>query len=992
MERYRFTSEQQKLLEGLRQPFAVYQFIDRKVVTIVLSDGLCKLFGYEDRAKACYDMDHDMYKDVHPDDTARIANAAMKFATEGGTYEVVYRIRRKNCADYTVVHATGEHVWTEEGVRLAQVWYTNEGSYREGGVHVGSELNQAFCNALHEESLLKASHYDYLTGLPSMSYFFELTELGREAMLKEGGKPVLLYIDLSGMKYYNYKHGFAEGDKLLRSFAKLLSSTFHNENCCHIGGDHFAVFTDEEGLADRLRDFFAQWSELHGSALPVRVGVYPDRMGSVPVSSACDFAKIACDDLKGSYASAFNYYRTELSEEAVRHQYILENLNRALSERWIQVYYQPIIRTVNGRVCDEEALARWMDPDRGLLPPCDFIPPLEEAGLIYKLDLYVLDRVLEKMKIEQSYGLTVVPHSINLSRSDFDNCNIVEEICVRVDAAGIGREKITIEITESTLASDFDFMKEQVERFQSLGFPVWMDDFGSGYSSLDLLQSIRFDLLKFDMSFMQKLDESDNSRIVLTELVKLASSLGMDTVCEGVETEEQARFLQEIGCSKLQGYYYCRPIPLERIVERYKTGTQIGFENPDESAYYDAIGRVNLYDLAVIASGDDTVLHNFFNTLPMGILELQDDQVRFVRSNPSYRDFMVRFFDLDIALTKGGFAKLPVDPNEGSGFMNKVKSCCKTGGRAFFGEQMPDGSVVHSFTRKISENPVTGAVSAVVAVLSITEAGEGTTYANIARALAADYRNLYYVDLETDDYIEYSSVVGDEELDLERHGKDFFNAVRRDTMTRVYEEDRPLLLAAFTKDNVLRELDRQGVFTMTYRLVDTGKPIYANLKIMRMRQDDSHLIIGVSIIDSQMKQKEQMESARKERDALARIMALTESYISLYSIDPDTGRYVEYTSTKEYESLGLAKEGEDFFCRAVEDAQLAVCPDDLPGFLEAFTMEKILAEIRTAGLFKLHYRLVIGGKPQPVTLKIAPFLEGRERRLLVGVRTWKDRK
>ena len=211
-------------------------------------------------------------------------------------------------------------------------------------------------------------------------------------------------------------------------------------------------------------------------------------------------------------------------------------------------------------------------------------------------------------------------------------------------------------------------------------------------------------------------------------------------------------------------------------------------------------------------------------------------------------------------------------------------------------------------------------------------------------------------------------------------------------MTRVYEEDRPLLLAAFTKDNVLRELDRQGVFTMTYRLVDTGKPIYANLKIMRMRQDDSHLIIGVSIIDSQMKQKEQMESARKERDALARIMALTESYISLYSVDPDTGRYVEYTSTKEYESLGLAKEGEDFFRRAVEDAQLAVCPDDLPDFLEAFTMENILAEIRTAGLFKLHYRLVIGGRPQPVTLKIAPFLEGRERRLLVGVRTWKARK
>ncbi len=986
MERYRFTSEQQKLMEGMRQPFAVYQFIERKVVTLVLSDGFCRLFGYEDRGKAYYDMDHDMYKDAHPDDVARIANAAVRFATEGGTYEVVYRTRKKDSADYTVVHATGEHVWTEDGVRLAQVWYTDEGLYREG-VLTGEELNQALNNALHEESLLKASHYDYLTGLPNMSWFFEMTMLGREAMLREGGKPALLYIDLGGMKFFNHKNSFAEGDKLLRSFAKLLSDAFHNENCCHIGGDHFAVFTDEEGLTDRLRRFFSDWNELYGSAaLPVRVGVYPDWLETVPVSSACDRAKIASDALKGTYSSAFNYYRRELSENAVRQQHILENLDRALSERWIQVYYQPIIRAVNGRVCDEEALARWMDPDKGLLAPCDFIPTLEEVGLIYKLDLYVIDRVLEKMKLQAATGLTVVPHSVNLSRSDFDKCDIVEEIRTRVDAAGISRDKITIEITESTLAGDFAFMKKQVERFQSLGFPVWMDDFGSGYSSLDVLQSIRFDLIKFDMSFMQKLDESDNNRIVLTELVKLAGSLGMDTVCEGVETESQMRFLLEIGCAKLQGYYYCKPIPLEQILERYRDGRQIGFENPEESGYYDAIGRVNLYDLAVIANGDDDALQNYFNTLPMGILEIRENRVRFVRSNPSYREFLTRFYDMDITGTSTDYLEIPASPSAGSGFITMVQNCCRTGGRAFFDEQMADGTIVHSFARKISENPVTGTASAAVAVLSITEAGEGTTYANIARALAADYCNLYYVDLETDEYIEYSSTVGGEELAVERHGRDFFSAVRRDTMTRVYEEDRALLLSVFTKMNVIRELDRQGVFTTTYRLVDTGEPIYANLKIMRMQPDGKHLIIGVSIIDSQMKQKEQIENARKERDALARVMALTENYISLYSVDPDTGSYVEYTSTEAYESLGLAKEGKDFYRRAVEDVKRTVYPDDLPGFLDAFTMEKILTEIRTTGFFTLHYRLMIGGKPQPVMLKIAPFIEGRERRLLVGVR------
>jgi len=228
-----------------------------------------------------------------------------------------------------------------------------------------------------------------------------------------------------------------------------------------------------------------------------------------------------------------------------------------------------------------------------------------------------------------------VPHSINLSRSDFDACDIVEEIRRRVDAAGVAHDRITIEITESVVGSDFGFMKGQIERFQKLGFPVWMDDFGSGYSSLDVLQSIPFDLIKFDMSFMQKLDEGDSGKIILTELMKMATSLGVDTVCEGVETPEQVAFLQEIGCSKLQGYFFEKPLPMARILERYEKGFKFGYENPAESAYYESIGRVNLYDLAVIANEEENAFQNFFNTLPMGIIEINGDRVRFVRTNQS---------------------------------------------------------------------------------------------------------------------------------------------------------------------------------------------------------------------------------------------------------------------------------------------------------------------------------------------------------------------
>ena len=281
-------------------------------------------------------------------------------------------------------------------------------------------------------------------------------------------------------------------------------------------------------------------------------------------------------------------------------QYILGNLDRAITENWILAYYMPIVRASNGRVCEEEALARWIDPDQGVLSPADFIPVLENAKLIYKLDLHIVDEVLKKMKAQTDAGLYLVPISVNLSRTDFDSCDIVEEICERVDKAEIPRNKLIIEITESILGEDFDYMKSQIERFQSLGFSVWMDDFGSGYSSVDVLQDISFDHIKFDIKFMQRFDK-EKSRIMLTELIRMAMALGIKTITEGVETEEQVEFLREIGCNKLQGFYFCKPISLEELLDRYKSGRQIGFENPEESAYYDAIGGVNLYDLSIIS-------------------------------------------------------------------------------------------------------------------------------------------------------------------------------------------------------------------------------------------------------------------------------------------------------------------------------------------------------------------------------------------------------
>ena len=403
-------------------------------------------------------------------------------------------------------------------------------------------------------------------------------------------------------------------------------------------------------------------------------------------------------------------------------QFIIGRLEKAIEQKWIQVYYQPIVRAANGRVCDEEALARWIDPERGFLSPAEFIPMLEDAKLIYKLDLYVVEQVLEKMKRQQAAGLWLVPQSVNLSRSDFDACDMVEEIRRRVDAAGMPHNKVTIEITESIIGSDFDFIKGQIERFRALGFPVWMDDFGSGYSSLDVLQSLQVDLIKFDMRFMQQFNHDEKSRIILTELMKMAVGLGLDTVVEGVEREDQAEFLREIGCSKLQGYYYTKPLPVEEVFARYAEGRQIGFENPEETDYFDAIGRINLYDLSALTKEDEDRLGRYFDTVPMAIIEERGDTTRFTRSNHAYREFIRRAFNLELSELGTSFGTTPEGP--GRPFVEMLHRCGQEGGRAMFDEVLPDGRTIHSFVRRIAVNPTTGTTAFAVAVLAVS-GGEG---------------------------------------------------------------------------------------------------------------------------------------------------------------------------------------------------------------------------------------------------------------------------
>jgi hypothetical protein len=317
--------------------------------------------------------------------------------------------------------------------------------------------------------------------------------------------------------------------------------------------------------------------------------------------------------------------------------------------------------------------------------------------------------------------------------------------------------------------------------------------------------------------------------------------------------------------------------------------------------------------------------------------------------------------------------------------MKKVKQTRDQGDRVFVEETISDGSVVHSFVRRISTNPVTGNTAVAIAVLSITEPNDDATYASIARALAADYYNLFYVDMETEEYIEYSSPAGGEEIAVERRGKDFFSDAGINTMSRIYEKDRKAFLRRFSKENIIRELKEQGVFMITYRLVDSGMPVYARMKIMPMEKDIKHIILGISIIDMQMKKQEEERRQKQERVALGRIAALSANYIVLYTVDPDTGHYIQYNPSSDYESFGLAKQGEDFFADVINDAPKAIDPKDIEKHLSNFTKETVLKEIEEKGMFVHNYRLLINGQSVPVNLRATMLEEEDGKKLLLGV-------
>lgn len=273
----------------------------------------------------------------------------------------------------------------------------------------------------------------------------------------------------------------------------------------------------------------------------------------------------------------------------VSEQYILEHFEEAVETGRIKAFFQPIVRTMTGRVCCAEALARWEDATHGLLSQADFIPVLERHDLIYRLDMAMLEQACAMYRRLKDDGRELHSFSVNFSRLDFTKPGSFEAIDRALDAHRVPREAIKIEVTESVLMAERERFQQVFRTLQGAGYSVWVDDFGSGYSSLGMLQDYRFNLLKIDMVFMR--NASPESRQLVAAIVKTAKSLGILTLIEGVETEEQAQFIRSIGGDTIQGFYYSEPLEAEKLCA-YLSGRRV--ESPDEKPYWNVICHFDL--------------------------------------------------------------------------------------------------------------------------------------------------------------------------------------------------------------------------------------------------------------------------------------------------------------------------------------------------------------------------------------------------------------
>ena len=486
-----------------------------------------------------------------------------------------------------------------------------------------------------DKSRMLMSERDSVTGLYTKLKFYQkvrqmLTEV-------QGQKFAFVRIDIDRFKMINNFYGIKEGDKILKSIAQELiriSTAFDNFLYARLENDVFACCLPykEENIELLINALQLNLKKVNKDYnIKVSSGVYVINDYNMDVSEMYDRAYLAAKNCKGKFVQNVAYYDESMIENMRQEQFIINEVNKALEEEQFAVYLQPKVNLVIGKPYGAEALVRWMHPERGMISPGEFIPIYERNGIIGRLDQYMWRSVCRLLRKWLDEGKNPDPISVNVSRVNIYNPHLVEIFNKLITEYQIPPHLLNLEITESAFMEDQALIMKTMHRLHELGFRIMMDDFGSGYSSLNILKDMEIDYLKIDMQFLQQdVEFNGKGEKVLTSIVRMAKWLHLPAIVEGVETAEQVDFLKCIGCEYAQGFYFAKPMPVadyEKYIEKEhkKEAQRARNEN------------INMISELWNTRSTVSVLFDILD-VPIAVYEYRNDKMELLRSNKMYEN------------------------------------------------------------------------------------------------------------------------------------------------------------------------------------------------------------------------------------------------------------------------------------------------------------------------------------------------------------------
>ena len=414
-----------------------------------------------------------------------------------------------------------------------------------------------------DRQIISSTERDELTGLFTIEYFYRYGNQF-DKIYPSADRDALCF-DINHFHVLNERFGIAKGDEILKCIAHRLEEEFNYSGCfvCRKAADTFLVYCPhKDDYSDAVEKVSAVIEEL-GTAVKVRVGVYSLCDKKLDIHARFDRAKIAADKIRNNYSVFISNFDEALIDAELYAEQLVEEFPKALAEKQFQVYFQPKydIRGDRPVLSSAEALVRWSHPTLGMISPGKFIPLFEEDGLIAQLDEFVWRRTAETIAgWKKRLGISV-PVSVNLSRAEMYDPGLIDMMEKITGDNGITSKDLYLEITESAYVSDSDQIVDRVKTLREHGFFIEMDDFGSGYSSLNMISELPIDALKLDMMFIRSAFDKHNDTRMISIVIDIADYLGVPVIEEGVETEEQYLALKKLGCAIIQGYYFSKPVP-----------------------------------------------------------------------------------------------------------------------------------------------------------------------------------------------------------------------------------------------------------------------------------------------------------------------------------------------------------------------------------------------------------------------------------------------